>query len=57
VVGTANADALASVTTYEPGLAGTRVTVKLLDGLTHEQEREMIDMAFQAEAAFTRAAK
>lgn len=57
VVGTANADALASVKTYGPDLAGTRVTVKLLDGLTHEQEREKIDMAFQAEAAFTSAAK
>jgi hypothetical protein len=57
VVGTANADALASVKTYGPDLAGTRVTVKLLDGLTHEQEREKIDKAFQAEAAFTSAAK
>jgi len=54
IVGTANLDAIESVKAYEPQLVGTRVTVMLLEGLTHAQEQERIDVALPKELEFTR---
>jgi hypothetical protein len=55
LVGTANDDAMASVHTYQPDLAGTRVTVELLEGLTHPQELDQIDQTLPKALEFTRA--
>jgi pimeloyl-ACP methyl ester carboxylesterase len=43
LVGTANTGAMESVQKYRERLAGTRVTLSLLDGLNHPQEFERID--------------
>ena len=54
LAGTANSGAMESTKEYGPKLAGTQVTVALLDGLTHAQEFDNIDLAFPYEIAFTR---
>jgi pimeloyl-ACP methyl ester carboxylesterase len=54
VVGTANESAVASVNAYRKQLAGSRVVVNLVDGLTHAQELEKIDRVFPRELEFTR---
>jgi pimeloyl-ACP methyl ester carboxylesterase len=55
LVGTANPAAMPSVTAYKPKLAGTRVSLELLDGLTHPQEIERIDQTLPKGLEFTRA--
>jgi hypothetical protein len=54
LVGTANTSAMESVTAYSDRLTGTRVTLELVDGLTHPQELERIDEVLPKEIAFTR---
>ncbi len=44
VVGTSNPSAIASASAYERQLAGTRVQLVKLEGLTHPQELERIDV-------------
>lgn len=55
VVGTANEFAMTSVKEYEPKLAGTRVKLALVDGLTHPLELSSIDRVYPQEVEFTRA--
>ena len=55
VVGTANEGAYTSAKAYQPKLAGTKVKLMLLDGLTHPQEFASIDQVFPKELEFTRA--
>ena len=55
VVGTANQAAFDSARTYRGSLAGTKVTLELVDGLTHAQELTRVDEVFPKELAFTRA--
>jgi pimeloyl-ACP methyl ester carboxylesterase len=54
VVGTSNAAALTSANAYESRLAGTRVRLVKLDGLTHPQELERIDMTLPRALEFVR---
>jgi pimeloyl-ACP methyl ester carboxylesterase len=54
LVGTANENTMASVRAYQPKLAGTRVTLAIVEGLTHPQELEQIDQVFPQEIEFTR---
>ena len=53
LVGTENAGAMASVKAYEGKLAGTRVTLHLLDGANHPQELERIDDTLSLARRFT----
>lgn len=55
LVGTANPGALDSAKALEGKLVGTHVSLELLDGLTHAQEFERIELALPKELAFTRA--
>jgi len=55
VVGTGNENAFASSEAYKSKLAGTKVTLAVIDGLTHPQEFEQIDRVFPRELAFTKA--
>ena len=57
VVGTNNQGAMASTRQYKDKLAGTQVTLFLVDGLNHPQEMEVIDKVFPKELAFSRAHK
>jgi pimeloyl-ACP methyl ester carboxylesterase len=54
LVGTANEGVMASVRAYEDRLAGTSVSLRLLDGLTHPEEFQRIDLALPVELEFTR---
>jgi pimeloyl-ACP methyl ester carboxylesterase len=54
LVGTANEDAYASAKAYQPKLAGTKVKLVLVNGLTHPQEFASIDQVFPEQLAFTR---
>jgi hypothetical protein len=54
LVGSNNPGAMESVAQYRDKLAGTRVTVDIVEGLNHPQELEMIDRVFPRELAFTR---
>ena len=54
IVGTANKDPLASVEKYRDRLASTQVSVVTLDGLTHPQELERVDVTFPPAFAFTK---
>ncbi|MGE0864775.1 MAG: alpha/beta fold hydrolase [Vicinamibacterales bacterium] len=55
LVGTANESAYASARSYQPKLAGTKVSLATIDGLTHSQEFERIDQVFSKEVEFIRA--
>jgi hypothetical protein len=55
LVGTANQAAMPSAAAYKPKLAGTRVSLTLLEGLTHPQEIERIDQTLPRALEFTRA--
>jgi pimeloyl-ACP methyl ester carboxylesterase len=55
LVGSANADAMASATAHKAGLDGTEVSLTILDGLTHAQELERVDVTLPHALAFTRA--
>jgi pimeloyl-ACP methyl ester carboxylesterase len=54
LVGTRNENAFASAEDYRSKLAGTRVTLAVVDGLNHPQEFEQIDRVFPRELEFTR---
>ena len=55
LVGTNNEAAYASAKQYGAKLAGTKVTLAVVDGLNHPQEFEQIDRVFPREVEFTRA--
>ena len=55
VVGTKNTSAATSADQYESELAGTRVQLVRLDGLTHPQELERIDVTLPRVLEFMRA--
>lgn len=55
IAGTRNQGAMASIAAHESRIAGTRVTIATLEGLTHPQEFSRIDLAFPREFGFTRA--
>ena len=54
LVGTSNQAAMPSVAAYKPKLGGTRVSLALLEGLTHPQEIERIDQTLPRALEFTR---
>jgi alpha/beta superfamily hydrolase len=54
VVGTKNEGAYASAKRYEGALAGTNVTLAVIDGINHPQEFESLDRVFTRELEFTR---
>jgi hypothetical protein len=45
---------MASVRAYQPKLAGTRVALAIVEGLTHPQELEQIDTVFPQVIEFVR---
>ncbi len=53
LVGTRNENALESARAYKDSLAGTRVSLELVDGLTHADELDQIDRVFPLELEFT----
>lgn len=55
IVGTKNAAAMASAEAYENKLQGTRVELTRLEGLTHPEELDHIDLTFPKALEFTRA--
>jgi dienelactone hydrolase len=55
LVGSNNEGTMESVTEYRGKLAGTQVTLEVVDGLNHQQELEMIDRVFPRELEFTAA--
>ena len=55
MVGTRNENAFKSAEAYKPKLAGTKVTLAVIEGLTHPQEFEQIDRVFAREFEFTKA--
>jgi dienelactone hydrolase len=55
LVGTNNIGAMESVARYRDRLAGTRVTLQLVEGLNHPQEHSEIDRVFPREVEFTNA--
>jgi hypothetical protein len=56
LVGTANESVMASVRAYEDRLGGTSVSLRLLDGLTHQEEFQRVDLALPVELEFTSSA-
>jgi pimeloyl-ACP methyl ester carboxylesterase len=57
MVATGDTDAMASVKTYEPKLAGTRVTLATIDGPTHSETLQRIDLTFDKLVEFTKKAE
>ena len=57
VVATGDTDAMASVKTYEPKLAGTKVTLATIDGPTHSETLQRIDLTFDKLVDFTKKAE
>jgi dienelactone hydrolase len=55
LVGTNNEGAYASAKQYQGKLAGTKVTLEIIEGLNHPQEFESIDRVYPREVEFTRA--
>ena len=55
IVGTKNAAAFESSKLYEPKLAGTNVELTRLEGLTHPEELDRIELMYPKALAFTRA--
>ena len=55
LVGSMNDNAFQSAQAYKSRLAGTPVTLAVIDGLNHPQEFEQIDRVFPREIEFTRA--
>lgn len=53
LVGTKNEVAIESARAYEDALAGTKVSLELVDGLTHADELDRTDRVFPLELAFT----
>jgi hypothetical protein len=54
VVGSKNTNAFESAQAYRSKLAGTRVTLEVIDGLDHPREFEQIDRVLAREIEFTR---
>ena len=54
VVGSNNTNAFESAQAYRSKLAGTRVTLEVIEGMSHPQEFEQIDRVFAREIEFTR---
>lgn len=54
LVGSNNENALKSAEAYTSKLAGTKVTLEVIDGLNHPQELEQIDRVFSREVEFTK---
>lgn len=54
VVGSKNDNAFQSAQAYKSKLAGTNVTLEVIDGLNHPQEFDQIDRVFPREIEFTR---
>jgi pimeloyl-ACP methyl ester carboxylesterase len=54
IVGTRNEGAFKSVEQYRGALAGTPVTLQVVDGLDHPQEFDQIDRVFEIERNFTK---
>lgn len=52
LVGTKNESVVPSVETYRAALDGTKVTLVIVDGLTHTDELDQIDRVFPSELAF-----
>jgi pimeloyl-ACP methyl ester carboxylesterase len=57
LVATGDTDAMASVKTYEPKLSGTRVTLATIDGPTHSETLQRIDLTFDKLVDFTKKAE
>ena len=55
LVGSNNESAMDSAKEYRGRLAGTRVTLEVIEGLNHPQELDRIDRVLPVEMAFTRA--
>lgn len=55
LVGTKNTSAIASANQYEARLPGTKVQLQRLEGLTHPEELERIELTFPPAFEFTRA--
>jgi hypothetical protein len=55
LVGSRNENAVKSADAYKPQLAGTQVTLEIVEGLSHPEELELIDRVFSREVEFTRA--
>lgn len=57
MVATGDTEAMASVKTYEPKLAGTKVTLATIDGPTHSETLQRIDLTFDKLVDFTKKAE
>lgn len=57
VVGSANPGAMAGVSFYREKLAGTKVTLRVFDGLTHAQELDRIDVVLKPQIEFSQASR
>jgi pimeloyl-ACP methyl ester carboxylesterase len=57
LVGSRNEFAMESVAAYRDKLAGTMVTLVVVDGIDHPQELETIDRVYEREIEFTRLLK
>jgi pimeloyl-ACP methyl ester carboxylesterase len=56
LVATGDTDAMASVKAYESKLAGTKVTQVLIDGPSHSETLQRIDLTFDKLVDFTKKA-
>jgi pimeloyl-ACP methyl ester carboxylesterase len=56
MVATGDTEAMASVKVYEPKLAGTKVTLATIDGPTHSETLQRIDLTFDKLVEFTKKA-
>jgi pimeloyl-ACP methyl ester carboxylesterase len=57
LVATGDTEAMASVKTYEPKLAGSKVTLATIDGPTHSETLQRIDLTFDKLVDFTKKAE
>jgi pimeloyl-ACP methyl ester carboxylesterase len=57
MVATGDTEAIASVKTYEAKLAGTKVTLATVDGPTHSETLQRIDLTFDKLVDFTKKAE
>jgi predicted alpha/beta-fold hydrolase len=55
IVGSRNEGAIDEASKYRDRLAGTKVTLEVIDGLNHPQEFDQIDRVFPSEVTFTKA--
>jgi pimeloyl-ACP methyl ester carboxylesterase len=57
LVATGDTDAMASVKSYEGKLAGTKVTIATIDGPSHSETLQRIDLTFDKLVEFTKKAE